>query len=309
MAIVIASDIQNIQPWISALKNADPLVEVITIDKVIDNSDVEFILAWNYLHGLLGKYPRLKTVASMGAGVDHILKDPDLPEKVKIVRLVDPRLSQDMYEFILAVIMNRLRSLTRYRENQMTGLWKKTLYGRISDVNIGVMGTGAIGNHIASRLQAAGFSVSGWRRTAEAPGSYKMYYGNDQLKSFISKADVLICLLPLTPETEGILNKQNMQMLPENSWIVNLGRGGHLVEEDLIELLDSGHLGGANLDVFREEPLPTGHPFWHHKKIFITPHIASLPDPASVAPQILENYRNTIENGILKNTVDRKKGY
>ena len=309
MAIVIASDIKNLKPWISALNKVDPSVEVTTMDEVRDKSAIEFILAWNYPHGLLRKYPRLKTVASMGAGADHILNDPYLPENVNIVRLADPGLSQDMYEFTLAAIMNRLRSLTRYRENQMQGIWKKTLYCRISDVTIGVMGTGAIGNHIASGLHTAGFRVSGWKRTAAPSGLYKIYHGNDQLESFFSNAGILICLLPLTAETEGILNKQNMQMLPKNAWIINLGRGGHLVEEDLVELLDSGHLDGANLDVFRTEPLPPGHPFWNHKKIFITPHIASIPVPGSVAPQILENYRNTIENKPLKNKVNRQRGY
>ena len=214
-----------------------------------------------------------------------------------------------MYEFALAVIMNRLRQLTLYNDNQRMGIWTKKVYMRISDVRIGIMGTGIIGNHIATELDKSGFNVSGWSRTRGKKFPYKKYSGSDQMEDFLRTTDILICLLPLTPETGGILNARNMQILPERAWIVNLGRGGHLVDNDLIELLDSGHLDGANLDVFREEPLPPEHPFWSHPKIFITPHIASLPLPESVAPQIIDNYYRTIEKRQLLNTVNRQQGY
>jgi glyoxylate/hydroxypyruvate reductase len=241
--------------------------------------------------------------------VDHILADPWLPENINIVRIADLRMSEDMYEFTLAVIMNRLRMLTAYREMQLQGAWKKKLYRRISDVRIGIMGTGVIGNHIAERLQASGFMVSGWKRSPISSALYKIYYGAVQLRNFLAGSDILVCVLPLTPETEGILNRENMQLLPKNAWIINLGRGAHIVDEDLISLLDSGHLDGASLDVFRDEPLPSGHSFWKHGKIYLTPHIASLPFPESVAPQIVENYRNTINNKPLINTVNRDQGY
>ena len=309
MAIIIASDIKNLEPWTSALKKADASVEIMTMDEVKDKSLVEFVLAWNYPHGRFREYPRLKTIYSMGAGVDHLLNDPFLPENIKVVRIIDPRLSQDMYEFALAVIMNRLRMLTHFRENQKQGTWKKKRYMRISDVRIGMMGAGEIGNHIALKLHKSEFKVTGWGRTRGQTTPYRKYYGSGQFEDFLKATDILICLLPLTPATENIINKQNMQMLPKNAWIVNLGRGGHVVDEDLIDMLDSGHLDGANLDVFREEPLPADHPFWSHPKIYLTPHLASLPDPESVAPQIIENYHRTIENKPLINLVDRKRGY
>jgi glyoxylate/hydroxypyruvate reductase len=309
MAIVIASDIKNIQPWIDALKKNDPAPEVIMIDQVEDPSQVEFVLAWNYPHGLLNKYPRLKTVSSMGAGVDHIVADPTLPEGINIVRIIDQRMSDDMYEFTLAAIMNRLRMLTHYREKQMEGIWKKKRYLRISEVRVGVMGAGKIGNHIAEKLDSAGFRVSGWKKSPASSTRYKIYHGDGQLTNFLAGSDILICLLPLTPETEGILNRENLQLLPQNAWIINIGRGGHVVDKDLVSLLDSGHLAGANLDVFRDEPLPSGHPFWNHNKIYLTPHIASLPLPESVAPQIVENYLNTINGRPLVNKIDRENGY
>ncbi len=309
MSILIASDIKNLKPWIRALKKTAPEVKVITAEDVKDKSAVEFILAWNFPHGRFKEYPHLKTIFSLGAGVDHLLDDPNLPEKVEVVRIIDPKLSHDMYEFSLAVIMNRLRMLTRYRENQLQGIWKRKMYLRISDVRIGVMGTGVIGSHVASELHKSSFTVSGWRRTPGQPVPWRKYYGQKQLDDFLGNSDILICLLPLTPATERILNKENLEKMPAGSWLINLGRGGHLVDHDLIDLLNSGQLEGANLDVFRAEPLPADHPFWNHPKIFITPHIASLPYPESVAPQIIENYHRTIETRPLLNKVNRELGY
>jgi glyoxylate/hydroxypyruvate reductase len=309
MAIVIASDIKSLDPWIRALKKRDPGLEVVTTDEVKDKNNVEFILAWNYPHGLLRGYPRLRTVYSMGAGVDHVLCDPFLPENINVLRIIDPALSQDIYEFSLAAIMNRIRLLNFYLENQRKGIWKKRRFLRISDVRIGIMGTGIIGTHVLSKLHETGFKVSGWGRTAGESKPYGRYAGPIQLNSFLQASDILICLLPLTPATRNILNRENLKMLPKNAWVINLGRGGHLVDHELIDLLDSGHLDGATLDVFREEPLPVNHRFWNHPKIFITPHTASLPNPEAVAPQIIENYYRTINNEPLYNKVNQALGY
>lgn len=309
MPIVIVSDFANPEPWINALKKADTEVEVHILEQVKDRSKVEFALAWNHPPGIFKEFPALKTISSLGAGVDHLLKDPDIPAQINIVRIIDPQLSQDMFEFALAVIMSRLKNLHHFRENQLQKVWKKKRYLRMDQVMIGIMGTGVIGHHVASNLQRVGFSVSAWSRSEGQPTAYKKYSGGKQLENFLQNTDILICLLPLTPDTKGILNKKHLGMLPKGAWVVNLGRGGHVMEPDLIEMLDNGHLAGANLDVFAEEPLPEEHPFWGHPKIFITPHIASLTDPESVAPQIIENYRRTMQNEPLLNLVDRKKGY
>ncbi len=309
MAIYVVCDLENLEPWVRALKNVDNSVEIATIDNVKEKSPVEFVLAWTYPHGMFEEYPDLKTISSMGAGVDHLLSDPRLPPHVKVVRIVDPMLSRDMYEFTLAVIMNRMRLLTHFSKNQQRGIWKRKRYLRMSDVSVGVMGTGVIGNFIATQLHNAGFTVSGWARSSGDPVPYKKFHGAWQFDQFLEGTNILINILPLTPATENILNKENMGKLPPGSWLINIGRGRHLVEQDLLDLLDSGHLDGANLDVFRKEPLPEGHPFWNHPKIHITPHIASLPYPASVAQQIIENYHRTLNDRPLLNQVDRKRGY
>lgn len=309
MSIVIVSDLADAEPWVKAIKKDAPNVMVATHSQLNDFSGIEFALAWNHPPGIFMQFPNLKTISSMGAGVDHLLKDSDIPLKVNIVRIIDPLLSQDMFEFALAVIMGRTKNLVHFRENQLQKIWKKKRYQRMADVKIGVMGTGIIGNHVAENLAKVGFYVSGWSRTEGHPAAYHKFYGTNQLQEFLANTDFLVCLLPFTPETSGILNKNTLSMLPVGAWLVNLGRGPLLIDEDLISLLDAGHLAGANLDVFHQEPLPENHPFWAHPKVYITPHIASLTDPESVAPQIVENYYRTVRNQPLLNQVDREKGY
>lgn len=309
MALVIVSETLHLQPWIAALKKADPQVEVLTHQEVKDPGQVEFALAWNHRPGIFREFPGLKTISSMGAGVDHLMKDPDIPQHIRIVRIMDPLLSQDMYEFVLTLILSRMKNLHLFQEQQQQTVWKKKRYLRMEQVGIGIMGTGVIGHHVATALLKVGFNVSGWSRTEGQPAGYRKFFGQGQLKDFLNKADILVCLLPLTPETRGILNREHLSMLPAGAWVINVGRGGHLVDEELIEVIDSGHLDGASLDVFREEPLPPQHPFWNHPKIHITPHNASLTDPDSVAPQILENYYRTLRGEALLNLVNREAGY
>lgn len=310
MPIVIASPLQNISPWTKAINSLDDTIQVLAHEEVQNKEKIEFILAWNQPEGLFAQYPNLKTISSMGAGVDHLIRANDIAPQVQIVRIIDPLLSQDMFEFVLAIIMNRLRMLTFYYENQKQKVWKKKLYQRISDVRIGIMGTGKIGSHVAGKLAAMGFSVSGWGRSGEnAPAGLRKFHGNVQLEAFLSGCNMLISLLPLTSETRGILNKTNLKILPQGAWLINIGRGGLVVDKDLVQLLDEDHLDGASLDVFHEEPLPNDHPFWSHPKIHITPHIASLTHPGSVAGQIVENYYRTINNQPLINLVNRDLEY
>ncbi|MBW6478178.1 MAG: glyoxylate/hydroxypyruvate reductase A [Bacteroidales bacterium] len=309
MSLVIFSNVHKIQPWIYALKNAGPDIEVISHEEIKDKNKVKFALSWDHPKGIFKEYPNLKCISSMGAGVDHIMNDPDIPEQIKIVRIIDPLLSQDLAEFALALTMNHLRGLGKYFYLQSRKTWKKSMYKRISDIKIGIMGTGAIGNHVALFLQSCGFSVSGWGKNPGKQTNYKRYHGYEQLDGFLGNINILICLLPLTPETKGILNRKTLGKLPQGAYLINLGRGLHIVDKDLIEMLDSGHLSGASLDVFEHEPLPADHAFWAHPAIQITPHVASLTTPASVAPQIIENYRRAINNQSLLNLVNREQGY
>lgn len=245
----------------------------------------------------------------MGAGVDYLLKDPELPENVPITRIVDPELSKTMFEFILAIVMNHLRELTHFKRLQIQKEWKPSTYMRIQDVQIGIMGFGVIGSYVAKRLLNCGFSVKAWSQTKKTEKKIEQFVGENDLKSFMQNTEILICLLPSTKKTKGLLNKQTLGYLPQGASLINVARGDILIDEDLIELLDSGHLKMASLDVFSQEPLPENHPFWQHEKMDITPHVASLTNPKSVAPQIVANYKRMKNGEPLLNQVSIEKGY
>ncbi|HET8854636.1 MAG TPA: NAD(P)-dependent oxidoreductase, partial [Salinimicrobium sp.] len=180
---------------------------------------------------------------------------------------------------------------------------------RISEITVGLMGMGVLGTSVAGKLQGSGFNVQGWVRTSRDNRDSNIFVGSEELDEFLGKSQILICLLPLTPLTEGILNRKLFEKLPQNAYIINVARGGHLIEEDLLQMIGSGHLSGAALDVFRTEPLPPEHAFWKNPSISITPHIASVTNPFSVVSQILDNFELMKQGKELKNIVERKNGY
>lgn len=309
MSLLILSPSRETKSWVASIKQSDPIIEVFVYPEAIDNDAVEFALVWNHPYGSLKKYRNLKCISSMGAGVDYLLKDPDLPENVPITRIVDPELSKTMFEFILAIVMNHLRNLTYFKQLQIKEEWKPSIYKRIEDVQIGIMGYGVIGSYVANRLSNCGFSVKAWSQNKKPDKNIEQFVGEYDFKSFMQNTEILICLLPSTDKTKGLLNKQTLGFLPQGASLINVARGNILIDEDLIELLDSGHLKRASLDVFSQEPLPENHPFWKHEKIDITPHIASLTNPKSVAPQIVANYRRMKGGEPLMNQVSIEKGY
>ena len=309
MSIVIITEGKDIKAWQRALNEKRPGLEVQVHPEVKNKEEIEFALAWSHPAGAFKEYPNLKCVASMGAGVDHILIDPDLPETITITKLEDPNLTRDMGAFVVALVMNHVRGLFDYKESKQKHLWKRQRYQIPEETTIGIMGLGVLGSYAAAQLLKLDFNVIGWARSGKNLAGVEVFAGAEELDAFLAKSAILVCLLPLTPETEDILNKDTLQKLPENAYVINVARGKHIVDQDLIELIDKGHLAGASLDVFREEPLPEDHAFWHHPKINITPHIASITDPASAVNQILENYDRLQKNEPLKNIVSQEKGY
>lgn len=308
MALVIINT-KGVEPWVSALKQIDPDLDIRIFPNDSNRKEIDFALTWRHPMGIFKDYPNLKCISSMGAGVDHLLKDKDLPTGVAITRLVDPYLAEDMAEFVLALIMNHLRDLNAFKIKQTQAIWKPSEYLRIQDVNVGIMGVGAIGKTVALQLQKLGFNVHGWARTSKNIQNLKVYTGSEGLPEFLKQSNILVCILPLTPETKGIINSSTLKQLPKNAFVINVGRGEHVVDKDLMRLLSEGHLSGASLDVFNTEPLPTNSPLWNHPRINITPHIASLTNPISVAPQIVENYHRMKENKPLLNLVSLDRGY
>ncbi|WP_266204910.1 2-hydroxyacid dehydrogenase [Pontibacter kalidii] len=309
MSISIFSQGRDLNPWVKALKAERPELDVRIYPDDQPREDVTFALAWNHPLGAFTEYPNLKCISSLGAGVDHILKDPAIPEPVQITRIKDENLTSDMANFTMALVLNHLRDLHQYKAAEHERNWEPLRYRRNEEVTVGVMGIGTLGTEVARRLSSIGFRVTGWANSPKQLGSIKVYAGAAELDAFLATANVLICLLPLTPETANILNKETFQKLPQNAYVINVARGEHLVDEDLLEMIEAGHLAGASLDVFREEPLPKNHPFWAHPRIHVTPHIASVTNPESAVGQILENYDRLRNGEPLLNLVSRIKGY
>lgn len=306
MSVLIISPGRDTEEWSRELRNQHPGMDVYVYPEQHHKKDVEYAVTWKHPRGIFKNYPNLKVIASMGAGVDHILSDPDIPEDVTITRIVDKQLTLDMSNFVLALIMNYLRNISYHH---CSASWKPTKYLKVRDVRIGVMGLGVLGTGVTENLLKNDFNVSGWSRSFKELEGIKTYNGKEQLTKFLRKVDILVCLLPLTEETEDILDKELFEKLPQGAYVINVARGEHLVEKDLLEMVNTGHLSGAALDVFRREPLPQDHPFWENPRIHITPHIASVTDPKEVVSQIVENYKRMTEGEELKNIVAREKGY
>lgn len=305
MSILVISPGKDPKNWVRELKNQHPGVNVVVYPEEHEKEEVEFALTWKHPRGIFKNYPNLKVIASMGAGVDHITSDPALPENVKITKVIDNQLTEDMSAFVLALVLNRLRNLSYHHGSEE---WKPKGYRRIKDTHVGILGLGVLGKGVAEQLVYNGFKVSGWSRSKKEIEGVKTYTA-EELTEFLSELDILVCLLPLTEETENILDSNLFEKLPEGAYLINVARGEHLVEQDLLHYVNSGHLSGASLDVFRKEPLPEDHPFWTNERIYITPHIASVTDPKSVVPQIVDNYNKMKEEEELNNLVPREKGY
>jgi glyoxylate/hydroxypyruvate reductase A len=306
MSFLIVSSQRDPKDWVEALKAEAPDLDLEVYPEVKDPEKVEFVLSWKHPHGIYKNFPNIKVIASMGAGIDHIIEDPDIPEHIKISRVIDEQLTKDMSVFVLSLILDHLRNLSFHYCSKE---WNPQKYLRPEDVQVGIMGMGILGVGVAEKLIKNKFNVTGWSRNRKEILGVKTYHGDDQLQDFLEESQVIVCLLPLTSETKDILNKRLFEKLPQNAYVINVARGPHLVEEDLLEMIRKGHLAGAALDVFRKEPLPTDHPFWNNDKIRITPHIASVTLPKTVVPQILDNYRRMKEGKKLENVVSREKEY
>jgi glyoxylate/hydroxypyruvate reductase A len=297
------------ESWVKHLRKQDPQIDLRVWPDVGSPEEVLFVLSWKHPLGEMQKFPRLKCIASLGFGVDHVLRDPDLPAGVPVTRIVEQGMIEAMSAYILAAVLNYSGLFDIYRRDQARKQWKARRSKNPPDVRVGIMGLGNLGADAARKLRALGFAVSGWSRTAKALAGVSSFAGHEGLETFLSQSDVLICLLPLTPATEGILNRQTLSRLPPGAYVINVARGEHLVEEDLLASLASGHLSGACLDVFRQEPLPESHPFWSHPLVTVTPHVASLTYPQDVAPQIIDNYHRVCAGLSPLHAVDVQRGY
>ena len=309
MAIVILRNDDLIPRWKAALQKAAPDIPVYGMGEEVPPGEIAMAAVWKHPPGSLERFPNLRGIHCLGAGVDFILEDPQIPESLPVMRVVDPFLASDMAEYVLAQILASLKGLHRYKTEQGRGIWAPKPYQRMGDLTVGIMGLGTLGQAVSELLLKAGLACVGWTRQSSPEVAFPTFRGPAERDTFLGRSDVLVCLLPMTPKTRGILDYALMQHLPEGALLINVARGPLLVDADLIRALDEGLLSGACLDVFHTEPLPASHPFWKHPLVHMTPHVASVSDPESVAPQIAENYRRLLSGQPLKNRVSRELGY
>jgi len=308
MSLLLIAKNRDMKPWKEALLEVDPNLDVEIWPRVENKERVTFAVSWNHPEKVLSNYPNLKVISSLGAGVDHVFNDSTLPDSVKITRVVIPSLKEQMAEYVLNAIQNYRFNTSKYVEQKREGFWSSHDAIPKSDSIVGVMGLGEMGKAVVDTLHDNRYSVVGWSRSEKQLHGIKTYSGK-QLVDFLAQTNILVCLLPLTKETEGILDLELFKKLKKPAYLINVARGSHLIEEDLIYALDIGELDGASLDVFEEEPLPSNHLFWNRPKIMITPHIASITDPKEAAKVIIENYKRSLSGMELLFEVKREIGY
>lgn len=295
--------------WKNALLAVDSNLDVEVWPNVKNDQRVQFAVTWHQPNHVLERYPNLKAISSLGAGVNHILEDETAPQSIPLCRVVSPSLTQQMKEYIFAAVLNYQRNMFTYYRQKQQGKWQEHRHRSSGDIRIGVMGLGALGKPIAKALADFGYSVTGWSRSPKDMEGVQTFAGADELNDFLNRTKVLVCLLPLTEATRGILDLDLFKKMQRPGYLVNVARGDHLIEEDLIYAIDKNWLTGACLDVFGEEPLPGKHPFWNRENIMITPHISSITQPDEVAEQIVDNYKRVLSGMKPNHQVDRLRGY
>jgi glyoxylate/hydroxypyruvate reductase A len=295
--------------WIPVLHRLDPQRPVKLWPDTGPVEAVEYALTWRPKPGDMQRYPNLKAIFNLGAGVDALLKDTTLPDNVPLVRLVDEGLTQGMSEYVLMHVLRYHRRGPEFEESQRRSRWDPLLYPLARDRKVGILGLGVLGSDAARKLVALDFDVAGWSRTPKSVAGVESFHGADGLNPFLNRTEILVCLLPLTKETTGIVNAKTLAQLPKGAAVINAGRGGHVVQDELLAALDSGHIAYATLDVFTPEPLPNEHPFWTHPRVTVTPHVASLTQPETAALVVLEGIRRIERGELPENVVDRRLGY
>ncbi|ODP34854.1 hypothetical protein A9762_13095 [Pandoraea sp. ISTKB] len=284
-----------------------PELKVQCWPEVDDPADVDVLLVWAPPEEAL-RFPNLKLVQCLGAGVDHLISAP-IPDHVPLARLIDRNQVAGFVEYVAAAVLGYHRDLPRFRDSQSRGVWEKRARVLAQNRRIGVMGLGEMGAPCATALASFGFDVRGWSRSLKDLPTIQCFAGAEQIDAFLDGVDILICALPLTPDTVGILNHTLFDRLAPHACVINVGRGGHCNEPHLCEALNSGRLSGALLDVTSVEPLPPGHPLWTQEHLEITPHIATSQSAMSAAAVAVDNIRRVRRGLEPLGLVNRKRLY
>lgn len=306
--IFFYSDLDDPQAWQATLKSALPDLDFIVGPACERPEAVDVALVWKPPPQGLRAFPNLKAVLSLGAGVDQ-LGLAELDTRIPVARLIDDTLTQRMVEYCLTAVFYFHRHMHLHAANQARRVWTFIPPVSAASRRVLVLGMGTLGSAVASALVQQGFQVTGWSRRPKQIAGADCCHGDDALTHALGSCDVVINLLPLTTQTAGLLNRDFFARLHPQACLVQVGRGGHLVEADLLAALDQGQLAGAFLDVFEIEPLPASHPFWTHPLLRLTPHVASLSDPDQSASTVVDNIRRAMRGEPLRHAIDRSVGY
>jgi len=298
------------EPWIKDFTKFLPEAEFEIWHAGETSQPCDYAVVWSPPEAMLPELAQVKAIFNTGAGVDALLRFGDaIPSQVPIIRLGDAGMAVQMAEYVTYSVLRYFRRFDEYEEQARAGHWAPLPQHAKVDFSIGVLGMGVLGTRVLEALAPFGFPLRGWSRGEKTMPGVQCYHGADGLDTFLRGSRVLVCMLPLTPETSNLVDRTNMGKLPAGAFIINVARGAHLAEPDLLSLIKSGHIAAATLDVFRNEPLPAQHPFWQEPRITITPHISALTLRRESVQQIAEKIRKLEQGEPVADVVDRNQGY
>ena len=298
-----------IEPWARDFAQALPQAETVAWQEGQSLEPCDYAVLWAPTPALLDQLSRAKAIFLMGAGVDAILKFGDALPDVPVIRLGDAGMGEQMAEYVAYAVLRYFRRFDEYEQQARQGMWNPLAARKKEEFTVGVLGLGKLGIPVVQALRQLGFPVRGWSRSSKDLPGVECFAGMEALDDFLRGTRVLVSMLPLTPETTNLLDRARLSALPEGAYVINVARGAQVAEPDLLALIRSGHIAGATLDVFRNEPLPAPHPFWSEPRITITPHISALTVREEAVRQIAHKITLLEQGEHVADVVDRNRGY
>ncbi len=307
MNILLQMPGHAVEPWHAAFVSALPEAAISVWPE--GRAVPDYAIVWKPPAELFTRFRPAKAIFNLGAGVDSLLAVPTLPADVPVIRLEDAGMAEQMSEYVTYAVLRAYREMDNYATQQRAGRWQQRERLAKREFGVGLLGFGVLAHAVAAALAPFDFPLRGWSRQRRVAPGVQTFAGAEELPAFLAHSRVLVCLLPSTPDTRGLLGRATLERLPRGAHVINISRGDIVVDEDLLALLESGHLAGAVLDVFNTEPLPPDHPFWHHPRIVVTPHVSAATMVADSVAQVAAKIRSFEQGQPVTGVVDRARGY